>query len=125
MPDVVSYLSARADEPVALGQLANGIGVEPGRLQRAMSNAVSSGVYGAALECVHRGQVWVWRGEKHTTVAPMTPLAAPVTAAPVAPTPVQSQRLRKGDVVEIMGLTQDGDAVATDEHGRLFRVVPL
>jgi hypothetical protein len=130
MPDVVTYLSARAGQPITLAQLAAGIHAEPTRVQKALSNAISGGAYGMALECVHRGQVWVWRGDANASALPPAPLAAPVSVAPVAPLapeppPVPSQGLRKGDVVEVMGLTQDGEAVASDEDGRLYRVVPL
>jgi hypothetical protein len=127
MPEVVTYLSARAGTPIALPQLAAGINVEPVRIQKALSNAINSGVYGGALECVHRGQVWVWRGEGNATAVPPAPLSAPVTVAPVAPEPAPEppQGLRKGDMVEVIGITQDGEAVARDENSRLFRVVPL
>lgn len=128
MPEVVTYLSARANEPVTLDQLATGISMEAGRIQKALSNAISSGVYGGALDCVHRGQVWVWRGDGHASAVPPAPLSARVTVAPVPPAPVAPiapQGLKKGDMVEVMGTTREGDAVASDENGRLYRVVPL
>jgi hypothetical protein len=125
MPEVVTYLSARAGQPVTLDQLATGISMEAGRIQKALSNAISSGVYGASLNCVHRGQVWVWRGEGHASAVPPAPLSARVTVAPVPPAPVMPQGLKKGDMVEVMGVTREGDAVASDENGRLYRVVPL
>jgi len=123
MPDVVSYLSARAGEPVALPQLAAGVGVEPGPIQKALSNAISSGVYGTALTCVHRGQVWMWNGGGHTAPVTTAQAAPPATPAPVAP--AKPKGLVKGDMVEVIGLTQDGQAVARDENGQLYRVVPL
>lgn len=128
MPEVVTYLSGRAGEPVTLEQLATGTGIEWGRIQKALSNAISSGVYGETLECVHRGKVWVWRGEGHASALPPAPLSARVTVAPVPTGPVapaMAQGLKKGDMVEVMGTTREGDAVASDENGGLYRVVPL
>jgi hypothetical protein len=128
MPDVVEYLSGRANEPVTLAQLATAVHAEPVRIQKALSNAISSGVYGGALDCVHRGQVWVWRGDGHASAVPPAPLPQRVTVAPVPPesiAPVTPQGLKKGDMVEVMGTTQNSEAVASDENGRLYRVVPL
>jgi len=129
MPSVVSFLAQHAGEPIALPQLAAGLGVAAGPIQKALSNAINSGVYGASLQCVHRGQVWVWNGTGHAAPVAPTPLAAaPPAAPPVAPAPVapvKPEGLAKGDVVEVIGLTQDGQAVARDENGQLYRVVPL
>lgn len=127
MPDVVTYLSARAGMPVTLEQLAEGTGIESVRIQKALSNAVGQGVYGPTLECIHRGRVWIWHGNTNATALPPAPLSARVTAAPVAPVAptAKAPGLRKGDMVEVMGVTQDGDAVASDENGRLYRVMPL
>lgn len=124
MPDVVSYLSMRPNEPVTLEQLSLGTGVEAGRLQKAMSNAMSTGAYGNTIECVHRGRVWKWLGEGHAAPA----MQPPPRFAPTHPTHVTQPKpegLTKGDMVEVMGATQNGDAVASDENGRLYRVVPL
>lgn len=126
MPDIVTYLSARPELPVTLAQLSQGLNVEAGRIQKALSNAVSGGAYGPTLECLHRGRVWMWHGNGHVILPPPAPEQRSVVhrVLPTTPPPTP-QGLRKGDMVEVMGTTQDGDAVASDENGRLYRVVPL
>lgn len=127
LPSVVNFLSSRPGELITLQRLANELQLDSVKIQKALSNMLRDGGYGESIEVVHRGQVWRWVGGG---VAPITPRPVtpeiPVAAPAVFPTPAPvAPGLRKGDVVEVMGVTQDGDAVASDENGRLYRVVPL
>lgn len=127
MPAVVSFLSTHPNEPSSLDQISLATGIESGRIQKAISNALRDGMYGDAIECVHRGQVWIWRGQGRAQF-PGTPSqvaqALPARNRP-APAPVVVPALARGDMVEVIGLDQAGDAVARDDAGKLYRVVPL
>lgn len=124
LPSVVNFLSSRPGELVTLQRLATELQLDSVKVQKALSNMLRDGGYGESIEVVHRGQVWRWVGGG---VAPINP--RPVAPEPAQPAPAifpaKPQGLRKGDMVEVMGLTQDGEAVASDENGRLYRVVPL
>lgn len=128
MPRVVNHLASRPNQPVTLQQLTEALGVDPNRIQKALSNAINEGAYGTSIECLHRGQIWAWRTDgAPAAVATSPPVRSPQTptqaAAPVAPE--KPKGLAKGDVVEVIGATQTGEAVARDEDGQLYRVVPL
>lgn len=127
LPSVVNFLSSRPGELITLQRLANELQLEAVKVQKALSNMLRDGGYGESIETVHRGQVWRWVGGGVARLSPLPVSPEPPTAAPAvfpAPAPVLKS-LRKGDMVEVMGVTQDGDAVASDENGRLYRVVPL
>lgn len=130
MPDVVAYLASRPAEAITLETLGKQLQVETVRIQKAISNAISQGIYGDTLRCVHRGRVWVWQppGYVHqaSVVPPSSPSPVPEFPRGMGTAPVSSPKgLSKGDMVEVMGTTATGDAVASDENGRLYRVVPL
>lgn len=126
LPTVVNFLSSRPGELVTLQRLATELQLDSVKVQKALSNMLRDGGYGESIEVVHRGQVWRWvaGGVAPLNSAAPTPSAPPTPPLAVAPAPTP-QGLRKGDVVEVMGVTRDGDAVASDENGRLYRVVPL
>lgn len=117
-PDILDYLSQRAGKPVALQRMAADLELEERQVQQSISHLRRQGGLAANIQVLQHGQVWRWiegSGE-----APQSPQAAKRTAQQAAP-----QGLQKGDMVEIMGSTQGGDAVAGDGNGLLYRVVPL
>lgn len=125
VPTILDYLQARPGEPVTLQRMATETGVPAVKLQKALSNLLKDGGYDDAIQTVHRGQAWRWlAGNGQTAQAPPVPVAV-APRARQAPPPPPPQGLAVGDVVEVMGLTQEGHAVARDGDGKLFRVTPL
>jgi len=125
LPSVVDYLSARPGEPVTLQRLATDLRMDPVKIQKALSNMLRDGGYGDSIEVVHRGQVWRWRSDSdpHYRTPEINGRQRPARAPAASPTPTPA--LDVGDVVEVMGITQSGEAVARDGDGRLYRVSPL
>lgn len=124
LPSVVNFLSSRPGELVTLQRLANELQLDSVKVQKALSNMLRDGGYGESIEVIHRGQVWRWVGGGVASLNPRPVAPKPTQDVFPAPAPVLKS-LHKGDMVEVMGVTQDGDAVASDENGRLYRVVPL
>lgn len=134
MPEVVEFLASHAGQPVTLPQLTAATGIEGPRIQKALSNAIGSGVYGEALTCVNRGRIWMWKGDGTpaqtlANLARPEPVAAPLfersPVAVAAPAPVEAEGLKAGDVVEVIGKTRAGDVIARDGDGTMYRVSPL
>lgn len=125
-PGILDYLAQRAGKPVALQRMAADLGLEERQVQQSISNLRRDGNLAENIQVLQHGQVWRWVEGDTPTPKAMPEPAPTAKRATTAPNPVvPPEGLQKGDVVEVMGVAQNGDAVASDENGRLFRVVPL
>lgn len=126
-PGILDYLSQRIGKPVALQRMAADLGLEERQVQQSIAHLRREGGMAESIQVLQHGQVWRWVAEDAPVPQPM-PKPAPASKRLIStqPNPILPQEgLQRGDMVEVMGVTQNGDAVASDENGRLFRVVPL
>lgn len=130
-PGILDYLSQRAGKPVALQRMAADLGLEERQVQQAISHLRREVGLAESIRVLQHGQVWRWVEDGASTQQPepaLAPAPAPTGRRMVSSPPkpvIPPDGLQKGDMVEVMGMTQNGDAVASDENGRLFRVIPL
>lgn len=126
-PGILDYLSQRAGKPVALQRMSADLELEERQVQQAISHLRRESGLAENIQVLQHGQVWRW--VEGDTPPPKSAPAPALTSRRVISSPpnpvIPPEGLQKGDTVEVMGMTQNGDAVASDENGRLFRVVPL
>lgn len=128
-PGILDYLSQRAGKPVALQRMAADLELEERQVQQAISHLRREGGLAESIQVLQHGQVWRWVEDGASAQQPALAPAPALTGRRMVSSPpkpvIPPDGLQKGDMVEVMGMTQNGDAVASDENGRLFRVIPL
>lgn len=121
----IEYMMKHPGEVVTTVDLYRNIDLDPEAVRKAVAHALrhQAGL-ASALEVVTTGRAWRWNGN---AVQPKPTAKTIEVASPAQITrrPARRPRLQVGDVLEVVGVNEDGRHVIRSSDGQLYTAVPL